>query len=45
MIDCPKCKTSMEADARFCPECGHPTLAKVDGCDRCGSCGWIGTCG
>ncbi|MEI7446412.1 MAG: adenosylcobalamin-dependent ribonucleoside-diphosphate reductase [Burkholderiales bacterium] len=30
---------------RVCPECHHPTLAKVDGCDRCGTCGWIGTCG
>jgi ribonucleoside-diphosphate reductase alpha chain len=30
---------------RTCPECHHPTLAKVDGCDRCGTCGWIGTCG
>jgi ribonucleoside-diphosphate reductase alpha chain len=30
---------------RVCPECRHPTLAKVDGCDRCGTCGWIGTCG
>jgi ribonucleoside-diphosphate reductase alpha chain len=30
---------------RTCPECHNPTLAKVDGCDQCGSCGWIGTCG
>ena len=30
---------------RPCPECGAPTLAKVDGCDRCGTCGWVGTCG
>jgi ribonucleoside-diphosphate reductase alpha chain len=30
---------------RECPECHNPTLARVDGCDRCGSCGWIGTCG
>ena len=30
---------------RMCPECHHPTLAKVDSCDRCGTCGWIGTCG
>jgi ribonucleoside-diphosphate reductase alpha chain len=30
---------------RTCPECHHPTLAKVDGCDQCGTCGWIGTCG
>jgi ribonucleoside-diphosphate reductase alpha chain len=30
---------------RECPECHNPTLAKVDGCDQCGSCGWVGTCG
>jgi ribonucleoside-diphosphate reductase alpha chain len=30
---------------RECPECHNLTLAKVDGCDQCGSCGWIGTCG
>jgi ribonucleoside-diphosphate reductase alpha chain len=30
---------------RECPECHNPTLAKVDGCEQCGSCGWIGTCG
>jgi ribonucleoside-diphosphate reductase alpha chain len=30
---------------RICPECRNPTLAKVDGCDQCGHCGWIGTCG
>jgi ribonucleoside-diphosphate reductase alpha chain len=30
---------------RECPECHNLTLAKVDGCDHCGSCGWIGTCG
>jgi len=30
---------------RICPECRNPTLARVDGCDRCGHCGWIGTCG
>ena len=30
---------------RECPECHNPTLAKVDGCDQCGSCGWIGSCG
>jgi ribonucleoside-diphosphate reductase alpha chain len=30
---------------RSCPECHNPTLARVDGCDRCGACGWVGTCG
>ena len=30
---------------RECPECRNPTLARIDGCDQCGSCGWIGSCG
>ena len=30
---------------RICPECRNPTLAKVDGCDQCGHCGWLGSCG
>jgi ribonucleoside-diphosphate reductase alpha chain len=34
-----------QVTGRPCPECRSPTLAKVDGCDRCASCGWIGTCG
>jgi ribonucleoside-diphosphate reductase alpha chain len=28
-----------------CPECGAHSYAKVDGCDRCGSCGFTGSCG
>jgi ribonucleoside-diphosphate reductase alpha chain len=36
---------SARITGRECPECRNPTLAKVDGCDRCASCGWIGTCG
>jgi ribonucleoside-diphosphate reductase alpha chain len=30
---------------RRCPECGHPTLVKRDGCDFCTSCGHVGACG
>ena len=37
--------TAAPVTGRECPECHQPTLAKVDGCDRCGTCGWIGTCG
>ena len=37
--------TAAPVTGRECPECQQPTLAKVDGCDRCGTCGWIGTCG
>ena len=28
-----------------CPECGAPALRKVDGCQRCESCSYIGSCG
>jgi hypothetical protein len=27
MASCPKCQTAVEADARFCPECGHDLQA------------------
>ena len=30
---------------RICPECGGPFLRRVDGCDRCENCGYIGSCG
>ena len=30
---------------RTCPECGHPTLIRRDGCDFCTACGHIGACG
>ena len=33
------------AGARTCPECGGPYLRRVDGCDRCDNCGYIGSCG
>ncbi len=33
------------ATGRICPECGHPTLIRRDGCDFCTSCGHVGACG
>jgi ribonucleoside-diphosphate reductase alpha chain len=33
------------ATGRTCPECGHPTLIRRDGCDFCTSCGHVGSCG
>lgn len=33
------------AVGRMCPECGHPTLIRRDGCDFCTSCGHVGACG
>jgi ribonucleoside-diphosphate reductase alpha chain len=30
---------------RACPECGHPTLIRRDGCDFCTACGHTGACG
>ncbi len=33
------------ASGRICPECGGPFLRRVDGCDRCDNCGYIGSCG
>jgi ribonucleoside-diphosphate reductase alpha chain len=38
-------RRSAPVTGRECPECHNPTLVKVDGCDQCGSCGWVGTCG
>lgn len=28
-----------------CPECGAHALIKVDGCKKCTSCGYVGSCG
>ncbi len=28
-----------------CPECGAPSLRKVDGCTRCDECHYVGECG
>ena len=33
-IDCPKCKTSNAATARFCKECGSPTAEMCKGCNK-----------
>ncbi|OZB65830.1 MAG: ribonucleoside-diphosphate reductase, adenosylcobalamin-dependent [Thiomonas sp. 13-66-29] len=30
---------------RICPDCGGPFLRRVDGCDRCDNCGYLGSCG
>jgi ribonucleoside-diphosphate reductase alpha chain len=30
---------------RRCPDCGHSTLIRRDGCDFCTSCGYTGACG
>ena len=35
----------VQATGRTCPECGHPTLIRRDGCDFCTSCGHVGACG
>jgi ribonucleoside-diphosphate reductase alpha chain len=34
-----------QATGKTCPECGHPTLIRRDGCDFCTSCGYTGACG
>lgn len=31
--------------ARKCPDCGAMALRKVDGCNRCSECNYIGACG
>lgn len=28
-----------------CPECGNATLVRMDGCDFCTVCGYVGACG
>jgi ribonucleoside-diphosphate reductase alpha chain len=30
---------------KTCPECQGPYLRKVDGCERCENCGFVGSCG
>ena len=30
---------------KTCPECQGPYLRKVDGCDKCDNCGYVGSCG
>ena len=38
-------KGPVQVSGRTCPECGHPTLIRRDGCDFCTSCGHVGACG
>ncbi len=38
-------KPELLPGGRICPECGGPFLRRVDGCDRCENCGYIGSCG
>ena len=33
------------ASGAKCPECGEHHLHKVDGCSKCASCGYVGSCG
>ena len=37
--------TPLTPTGRVCSECGGPYVSKVDGCERCGNCGAIGSCG
>jgi membrane protease subunit (stomatin/prohibitin family) len=32
---CPKCQNAVPADARFCPQCGHPLQIHIP-CTQCG---------
>ena len=41
----PPAPTQLTPTGRVCTECGGPYVAKVDGCERCGNCGAIGSCG
>jgi ribonucleoside-diphosphate reductase alpha chain len=43
--DAPAPGTGVATRGRTCPECGHPTLVRRDGCDFCTSCGYTGACG
>ncbi len=43
--DAPAPGSTAPTAGRPCPECGHPTLVRRDGCDFCTSCGHIGACG
>ena len=43
--DAPAPGTPSAVRGRTCPECGHPTLIRRDGCDFCTSCGYTGACG
>jgi ribonucleoside-diphosphate reductase alpha chain len=41
----PEAADRSRALARTCPECGHPSLIRRDGCDFCTACGYSGACG
>lgn len=43
--DAPAPGAAGPVSGRSCPECGHPTLIRRDGCDFCTTCGHIGACG
>jgi len=30
---------------RKCPDCGAPAMHRVDGCERCEACAYVGSCG
>lgn len=36
---------TVSGGGKKCPECGDYSLRKVDGCEKCTSCGYIGNCG
>ena len=43
--DAPAAGSAAPVAGRTCPECGHATLIRRDGCDFCTTCGHIGACG
>ncbi len=43
--DAPARGISLPLPGRTCPECGHSTLIKRDGCEFCTACGYTGACG
>ncbi|MDO8414779.1 MAG: adenosylcobalamin-dependent ribonucleoside-diphosphate reductase [Agitococcus sp.] len=45
VVDVDESPVSLQATGKKCPECHGYTLQKIDGCSRCVSCGYVGTCG
>ena len=43
--DAPQADASLTPTGKKCPECGGYFLRKVDGCERCDNCSFIGSCG
>jgi ribonucleoside-diphosphate reductase alpha chain len=43
--EAPAPRAPVAVAGRTCPECGHPTLIRRDGCDFCTCCGYTGACG